>query len=95
MAIEIVNFPIKNGWIFHSFLLTFVYQRVDRFPLGTQFDLDRKDRGIITENFPTFQGESLCNLSSYYYVYILMYTFKRLSKKKTHFKKVTFEHRYT
>ena len=26
MTIEIVDFPIKNGWIFHSFL--YVYQRV-------------------------------------------------------------------
>ena len=31
MAIEIVDFPIKNGGSFHSFL--YVYQRVDTLQL--------------------------------------------------------------
>ena len=36
--VEIVDLPIKNGWVFHSFLLTFTWPGIDSVPKPTWFE---------------------------------------------------------
>ena len=72
MAIEIVDLPIKNGWIFHRFL--YVYQRVVEkgeplvwarlsdglYPLGSPASSDRRVFEVCQTCSPWLQHCSVC-----------------------------------